>query len=307
MEQVCRACMTSSVALVDIFTDQREPCLADMLNECVDCEIKLEDQLPKNICLACIVEVQAAFGFKRKCEKSHQVLSAQLIRNVEAVCDKIVAAKMEPTEEDIDLHNVKMEPEEFIGIEEDRKEGNSTEESYGDGPKGRMTSRSDVNIQSEFLQIESWELAEGNIDLGYVKIDEAAVFSTENEHTEGGLTAEETSTKAPTSMRTFELILGNGLTSVRNVPKHLVSLQLCGIISAFIHANVHLIVLIAQNPFPGLKIYNTTSRFIPASKSTGVRTAQNTSQIMPTSRSTYVLIQENGLIIVQSVPTAQSM
>ncbi|KAL7742262.1 hypothetical protein ACLKA6_005524 [Drosophila palustris] len=191
MEQVCRACMTSSVALVDIFTDQREPCLADMLNECVDCEIKLEDQLPKNICLACIVEVQAAFGFKRKCEKSHQVLSAQLIRNVEVACDKIVAAKMEPTEEDIDLHNVKMEPEEFIGIEKDRKEGNSTEESYGDGPKERMTSRSDVNIQSELLQIESWELAEGNIDLGYVKIEEAAVFSTENEHTEGGLTAVE--------------------------------------------------------------------------------------------------------------------
>ncbi|KAL7741239.1 hypothetical protein ACLKA6_015126 [Drosophila palustris] len=205
MEQVCRACMTSSVAFVDIFTDQREPSLADMLNECVDCEIKLEDQLPKNICLACIFEVQAAFGFKRKCEKSHQVLSAKLIRNVaEAESDKIVAVKMEPTEEDIDLHNVNMEQEEFICTEENQKECNSTEESYADGPKERMPSSSGVNIQSELLKIESWELAEGNIDLGCVKIEEDATLSTENEHTEGSSTAVEICAERQETYKPYE-------------------------------------------------------------------------------------------------------
>lgn len=197
MEQVCRTCMTSSVALVDIFTDQKEPSLADMLNECVEYKIKLDDQLPKKICLACICDVQTAFGFKRKCEKSHQVLSAYLIKTkVEVKCD--------PVKEDVDLSCVKMEQEEFMNINHNQKEYKTNEESYLDDSKDCLPSSSistvryagvvcesktkrkrvEANIQSELLKIENWELAEGHIELGCVKIEKDEVLSTENEQNE---------------------------------------------------------------------------------------------------------------------------
>ncbi|KRG03525.1 uncharacterized protein Dmoj_GI26632 [Drosophila mojavensis] len=67
MEQICRTCMTNSVALVDIFTDQREPSLAAMLCECVaSIKINLNDELPQKMCLSCICDIQTAFAFKRR-------------------------------------------------------------------------------------------------------------------------------------------------------------------------------------------------------------------------------------------------
>jgi len=77
MEQVCRTCTSTSVNLIDIFDEQHhqeeeELSLAEMLNECVSSQIIRDDQLPKQICLACILAAQNAFRFKRRCEESHQ-------------------------------------------------------------------------------------------------------------------------------------------------------------------------------------------------------------------------------------------
>ncbi|EDW69549.2 zinc finger protein Paris [Drosophila virilis] len=76
MEQVCRICMSSCVTLVEIFAERQqpeeEPSLAEMLNECVDCEVNPDDPLPKQICLSCVLDAQNAFKFKRTCEQSHQ-------------------------------------------------------------------------------------------------------------------------------------------------------------------------------------------------------------------------------------------
>ncbi|EDW03096.1 zinc finger protein 525 [Drosophila grimshawi] len=76
MEEVCRICTSSSVTLVDIFSQrspsEEEPCLADMLNECANCHIRRDDPLPQQICLSCILAAQNAFRFKRRCEQSHQ-------------------------------------------------------------------------------------------------------------------------------------------------------------------------------------------------------------------------------------------
>ncbi|XP_062120735.1 zinc finger protein 771 [Drosophila sulfurigaster albostrigata] len=163
MEQVCRTCLTSSVALLDIFADQREPSLAAMLNECVACEIKLDDELPKKICLSCICDVQTAFGFKRKCEASHEMLSAKLNENrIEVECD--IPIKWEAAEDDIDLSCVKLEH----STEEPPREANSSKKSSED----LVTLTNEVNIQSELLTTENWELSEGNIDLGCVKIED---------------------------------------------------------------------------------------------------------------------------------------
>lgn len=78
MEQVCRICMSSSVTLVDIFVEcqqhSNEPSLAEIINECADCEVKQDDALPKMICLSCVLDAQNAFRFKKRCEESHQQL-----------------------------------------------------------------------------------------------------------------------------------------------------------------------------------------------------------------------------------------
>ncbi|EDV99118.1 zinc finger protein 691 [Drosophila grimshawi] len=155
MEEVCRACMTSTVALLNIFADQQHPSLADMLNECVACAIKLEDELPKKICLACICDVKAAFEFKRRCEKSHQVLSSQLRKG---------EMKLEAPEEDIHP-----EPEHLINEECDTEKSSKRDElSHIPDSEPRQK---EADVQSELLITENWELAESDIDLGCVKVE----------------------------------------------------------------------------------------------------------------------------------------
>ncbi|KAH8377156.1 hypothetical protein KR093_003718, partial [Drosophila rubida] len=179
MEQVCRACMTNSVALLDIFADQREPSLAEMLKECVACEIKLDDELPKKICLSCICDLQTSFVFKRKCEATHEVLSTRLQENkLEVDCD--VPIKLETSSEDIDLSCVKLEEHQF--------EHNTSTECTSSGEfaikSNTSTTTNEVNIRSELLTTESWELAEGNIDLGCIKIENYEAASPEDQHNE---------------------------------------------------------------------------------------------------------------------------
>ncbi|XP_064541122.1 zinc finger protein 271-like [Drosophila montana] len=73
MEEVCRICTSNCVSLVNIFDQlEQDPPLVDMLNECGNCKISPNDPLPQNICLACILDAQNAFQFKRRCEQSQQ-------------------------------------------------------------------------------------------------------------------------------------------------------------------------------------------------------------------------------------------
>ncbi|XP_030565511.1 zinc finger protein 501 [Drosophila novamexicana] len=169
MEQVCRTCMTSSVALVDIFTDQRQPSLAAMLNECV-ASIKIEpnDELPEKMCLSCICDIQTAFAFKRRCEKSHQVLSEKLKKS-----KMMSAIKVEIPEEDIDLARVKMEADELLstGDKMECKPEEGDIDSSNQSSSSTKLKNSALNVQSELLETENWELAEQGIDLGHVKVE----------------------------------------------------------------------------------------------------------------------------------------
>ncbi|XP_030571097.1 zinc finger protein 2 homolog [Drosophila novamexicana] len=73
MEEACRICTSNCVSLVNIFDQlEQDPPLADMLKECGNCKISPNDPLPQNICLACILDAQNAFQFKRRCEQSQQ-------------------------------------------------------------------------------------------------------------------------------------------------------------------------------------------------------------------------------------------
>ncbi|XP_034104794.1 zinc finger protein 771-like [Drosophila albomicans] len=79
MEKVCRVCLNNSDGMVDIFGEEQpeeeEISLADMLNECIDCKIRVDDNFPKWICWTCYLDAQIAFKFKRKCDQSYKLLT----------------------------------------------------------------------------------------------------------------------------------------------------------------------------------------------------------------------------------------
>lgn len=90
MENVCRVCCSSDSNLVDIFMNQDrsdESCIANMLIECVDCDIRPDDCFPKKICPACVLDTQNAYKFKRRYEQSHQHFCKLLEKNEKVLKD----------------------------------------------------------------------------------------------------------------------------------------------------------------------------------------------------------------------------
>ncbi|XP_064540527.1 zinc finger protein 84-like [Drosophila montana] len=194
--EVCRACMTSSVALVDIFADQRQPSLADMLNDCVaSISVQRNDELPQKMCLSCICDLQTAFAFQRRCEESHQKLRDNLNKN-----RMVSTINMEMPEEDIEIVRLKMEIDELLSTG-DQMEFMPEDECKADThdictPISIFSSRdvntisafssnqrqssllmdstnlsnSEINVRSELLEIENWELAEQGYEIGCTEV-----------------------------------------------------------------------------------------------------------------------------------------
>ncbi|KRF85666.1 uncharacterized protein Dvir_GJ25864 [Drosophila virilis] len=139
--EVCRACMTSSVALVDIFDDQRQPSLADMLNECVtSIAVKRNDELPQKMCLSCFCDLQTAFDFQHRFKESHQVLNKKLNEiKVESAID------IEMPEEDMDIARLRMEIDELSSsgdkLSEDQMEFMPEDECKPNTPISTFSSR----------------------------------------------------------------------------------------------------------------------------------------------------------------------
>ncbi|XP_030240337.1 zinc finger protein 583-like isoform X2 [Drosophila navojoa] len=118
MDEVCRVCTSSAVTLVDIFakrdqSDESEPCLAEMLNECVDCLVRRDDPFPKQICLSCVLETQNAYRFKRRCEQSYQHF-CQLLREAWQYPECTIKVEAKEKEEEEQKVHIKSEEEEFI-------------------------------------------------------------------------------------------------------------------------------------------------------------------------------------------------
>ncbi|XP_017859694.1 PREDICTED: zinc finger protein 501-like isoform X2 [Drosophila arizonae] len=125
MDEVCRVCTSSAVTLVDIFakrdqSDESEPCLAEMLNECVDCLVRRDDPFPKQICLSCVLAAQNAYRFKRRCEQSYQHF-CQLLREAWQYPEctiKVEAKEIEEEERGVNRNNIevhiKSEEQEFM-------------------------------------------------------------------------------------------------------------------------------------------------------------------------------------------------
>lgn len=133
MNDVCRVCMARenacSVKLVNIFDwkpglvviedeiDIGNTRLDDMLNECSNCEVKIEDPLPKKICLRCVIAAQHAFKFKRMCEHSHRFFCQLLSEHQKSSPDKPTNLAVQEEElsglrcRNVDLGAIKIEQE----------------------------------------------------------------------------------------------------------------------------------------------------------------------------------------------------
>lgn len=78
MDNICRICASVNDKLLNIFEKPKtigEPeklSVAEMLIECVDCNVRLDDPFPKQICTNCLLTTQNAYDLKRKYEESHQ-------------------------------------------------------------------------------------------------------------------------------------------------------------------------------------------------------------------------------------------
>lgn len=95
MENVCRVCCSPDANLADIYnqSNSTEPSVADMLLECVDCSLRVDDPFPKKICAGCVISTQVAFKFKQQYERSHKRF-CQLLENLKK-CGKFQTTEAE--------------------------------------------------------------------------------------------------------------------------------------------------------------------------------------------------------------------
>ncbi|KAM8718172.1 hypothetical protein ACLKA7_004820 [Drosophila subpalustris] len=101
---------------------------ADLLIECVDCNVGMNDPFPKKICLTCVVATKKAFEFKRRYEKSHQQfcdlshinnVSGNLPNPQDAECEERTSPQKEndtmvegePNGNDVQMLEIKLEVE----------------------------------------------------------------------------------------------------------------------------------------------------------------------------------------------------
>lgn len=106
--EICRICLTASNKLVSIFAlreevhnGQSEPSLADMLNACAACHIKINDGLPQQICPSCVLSAQNAYRFKRTCEENYRQLLKRRTNNSRSTKKEPEKTKTEPDSKNI--------------------------------------------------------------------------------------------------------------------------------------------------------------------------------------------------------------
>ncbi|XP_017138454.1 zinc finger protein 425 isoform X2 [Drosophila miranda] len=97
ISNMCIVCREISDFLVCIYSKTRfwlheserekeqELCLADMINECSGCKVKLLDGFPAYMCVRCVGATKAAFRLKRQYEESHRYF-AQVIKAEDDLC-----------------------------------------------------------------------------------------------------------------------------------------------------------------------------------------------------------------------------
>ncbi|XP_031626180.1 zinc finger protein 84-like [Contarinia nasturtii] len=88
-EKICRTCMAKPMTLVSIWPSNNfsikntnialdSSSLSFMLTTLIRSEVKIDDELPAKMCLDCISEMNQAYAFVQKCERSEKTLRSLL-------------------------------------------------------------------------------------------------------------------------------------------------------------------------------------------------------------------------------------
>ncbi|KAG4080280.1 hypothetical protein HA402_010772 [Bradysia odoriphaga] len=82
-DTICRTCMTESQALLCIFNEQSSSAnndIVSMLQSITSIRALKDDGLPENVCIGCLAEINRAFTFKNRSERSENTLRQYISR-----------------------------------------------------------------------------------------------------------------------------------------------------------------------------------------------------------------------------------
>ncbi|BFF90176.1 zinc finger protein 436 [Drosophila madeirensis] len=80
VQKICLTCLSLTGPFLSIYDGGSGSCLADMLKQFTKTKPRPEDNLPKQVCLGCLSEINHCYTFKIKCENSSRTLR-QLLPN----------------------------------------------------------------------------------------------------------------------------------------------------------------------------------------------------------------------------------
>ncbi|XP_002019673.2 zinc finger protein 3 [Drosophila persimilis] len=121
---VCRVCLNnhadSEDMLQDIFSQNANTRLDQMLHICAGIPVSADDNFPDKMCSKCVRCLRLAFKFRQTCQRSHQHISDMLARrggeesvsSVEDFATENIVKILEEHTDQLDMSNVKVEDEE---------------------------------------------------------------------------------------------------------------------------------------------------------------------------------------------------
>ncbi|XP_022210765.2 zinc finger protein 629 [Drosophila obscura] len=98
VQKICLTCLSLTGPFLSIYDGGSGSCLADMLKQFTKTKPRPEDNLPKQVCLGCLSEINHCYTFKIKCENSSRTLR-QLLPNALPEEPEFAAKPAVPTAE----------------------------------------------------------------------------------------------------------------------------------------------------------------------------------------------------------------
>lgn len=83
--RVCRGCLENKGEMRSLFGT----CLDDMLKTVANIEISVQDGLPQQMCVRCVLQVSRAFTFRQQCERSDNILRLYLSQEIKKQMDEV--------------------------------------------------------------------------------------------------------------------------------------------------------------------------------------------------------------------------
>ncbi|CAH0394497.1 unnamed protein product [Bemisia tabaci] len=181
-ERTCRLCVKESTTLNPICHSENP--LSDLIKECVDIVVRVEDELPKHVCQDCLDQMESWKSFKTSCQKSEDFLCSVLNRLHCSIADDGDAANLKENASKDKSDKSIPEEEEPSSRKCDSKKKHSKEEENScnskDEPQEEGGSTSEEQIQIE----ETYHIEEGDEDKETSQMEENPQLEEEGENDE---------------------------------------------------------------------------------------------------------------------------